>query len=618
MDGIKKYTKEWFTLNGNKDLLEKAKNLEGKGLSDKQSTLSRSVFEGTLEDAQTKLNKLKGESRGIPSAACLQTESYGLENIFNVLDADNDGIVTNEEINDIAALYSEDDSQDDNVLSTEDLEAFYQNAMAAVNSSFETNENETKFNYENGTTLIKTDDNGNIINKEETTKNQDGTTTVKNTNGNNEIIISSYDKDGNLVSKNEDYEGVLNDKTTTYKYNEDGTKTETLDTMGKTVVTKYDKDGNIASKKTEVKYDSDGEIGNTEQRTIGDCWVLAGVNALNFSEKGQQIIKDAITHNDDGSVTVKLVGGDKEYTFSAEEIVLNQYGDGSMAYSSGDTDMNLIEMAISQYRKENYENDEATVIGLDRAHHKPVGATVEDPLSTGMVDEAIYLLTGTNSEYWINPRIINYDKKAEKLLDKVQNNSEDYAATCSFISDDTSITDGKIVDNHVYSIQSVDDDYVYVVNPWDSSKTISYPRDKFVDNLNELSLTDLEEATTASVLDSEKTSAKIEETVIHALGKVDSTLRPKISEGIDKAKDLYEDGKEFVDDAVDKAKDLYEDGKEFVEDVIDKAKDLYEDGKEFVDDKVDKAKDLYEDGKDFVEDKIDDAKSWWKKFKSSF
>lgn len=574
MDGIKKYSKEWFTMNGTENRLNAINNLQdGVGkLAKNKGYIDKSVFVGTKEEVEQKYKSHSSNVHGSPSGTQLCVNNYGLENIMNALDADGDGEITQEEVDAVAALNAKEGSNfEENSLSAADLDILYQNAMAAVDSVLEIDGNVMNFSYADGSkTTLTTDEDDNIIKSKETSVNEDGSKTVKTNNyEKNSQIVSQYDSEGRLLSKEEDYEGQLNDKTTTYSYNDDGSKVKTVDTIGKTTVTNYDTAGKLVSENTEVKYNSDGKIGNTKQQNIGDCWVLAGVNALNFSEKGQQLIKDAITHNDDGSVTVKLVGGGKEYTFSAEEIALNQYEDGSKKYSTGDTDMNLIEMAIGKYRKENYENEEATIIGLDRAHHKPLGATNENPLETGMVDEAVYLLTGTNAEYWIDPRIINADKCAEKLLDKFKDNPEDYAGTCSFKKDDTSITDGKIVDSHVYSIKSIDDENVYIVNPWDSSKTITYPRDKFVDNLNELSLTDLEEATNASVLDSEKTGAKIEETVIHGLGKVDGFVRPKIEKGVEKAKEVASDAKEFVSDAKDVIEEKAGKVKNFFKNIFD-------------------------------------------------
>lgn len=561
MDGIRKYSKEWFTLKG---ISEQQLN-DLQQLSDKKASaygsksLNKSIFEGSLEDVQTKFEDMKSKIRGIPPSTYFQVNAYGLENIFNALDADNDGKVTQDEINDVAALSTKIGEEDDTSFTTDDLDLLYQNAMAAIDSSLEEDGDIMKFAYADGSkTSLVQDKDGNIIKSSTTTVNDDGSKTVSDyDHKTKDNIVTNYDANGRLTSVKEDYEGVLKDKTTTYTYNEDGSKTKTVDTIGKTVTTEYGNDGKFVTKKTDVKYNSDGKIGNTSQEDINDCWVLSGVTSLSYSEKGQEILNKAVTHNDDGSVTVKFVGGGKEYRFSAEEIALNQYEDGEKKYSSGDTDMNILEMAFARYRKENVQNKEASIYPFDRAHNKSIGTTETDPLNNGMTDEAVYLLTGTKAEYWFDPRIVNLEKKGNNLLSKFQNNPENYAAVCSFKADDESITDGTIVDKHVYTIKSVDDDNVYVVNPWDTSKTIPYPRERFMKNVNDISMTDLVEATTAEKLDSEKFGSKVQEKISHGLGKLDYYARPVVSDGIDKAKEVYEDGKEFVEDKVDKAKNLW-------------------------------------------------------------
>ena len=561
MDGIRKYSKEWFTLKG---ISEQQLN-DVQQLSDKKASaygsksLNKSIFEGSLEDVQTKFEDMKSKIRGIPPSTYFQVNAYGLENIFNALDADNDGKVTQDEINDVAALSTKIGEEDDTSFTTDDLDLLYQNAMAAIGSSLEEDGDIMKFAYADGSkTSLVQDKDGNIIKSSTTTVNDDGSKTVSDyDHKTKDNIVTNYDANGRLTSVKEDYAGVLKDKTTTYTYNEDGSKTKTVDTIGKTVTTEYGNDGKFVTKKTDVKYNSDGKIGNTSQEDINDCWVLAGVTSLSYSEKGQEILNKAVTHNDDGSVTVKFVGGGKEYRFSAEEIALNQYEDGEKKYSSGDTDMNILEMAFARYRKENVQNKEASIYPFDRAHNKSIGTTETDPLNNGMNGEAVYLLTGTKAEYWLDPRIVNLEKKGNNLLSKFQNNPENYAAVCSFKADDESITDGTIVDKHVYTIKSVDDDNVYVVNPWDTSKTITYPREQFMKNVNDISMTDLVEATTAEKLDSEKFGSKVQEKISHGLGKLDYHARPVVSDGIDKAKEVYEDGKEFVEDKVDKAKNLW-------------------------------------------------------------
>ena len=326
---------------------------------------------------------------------------------------------------------------------------------------------------------------------------------------------------------------------------------------------------NSQDEELSVKYDSDKQIGDTEQESIGDCWLLAGVNALSYSTKGQEIIKESIKHNDDGSVTVNLAGVGKSYTYSAEEIVAHEYTDKSLSFSTGDIDMNILEMAISEYRKENFDNNQSSFFGLDRAHNKGC-ATTNDPASGGMLDEAVYLLTGTDAKLYFNPRIVDTGKYADKMLDNFQSKPDDYAVVCTFKGENRSL--GDVVTDHVYSIKSVDDDNVYVVNPWDSSKVITYPREDFINNLDSLSSTDLVEATTAKKLDSQKWDNKLVSAISeNILGPADTLLRPTVEDAIEKGKEYVDDVKELVteikngdidwgavaDEAVDDVKDWF-------------------------------------------------------------
>ena len=58
-------------------------------------------------------------------------------------------------------------------------------------------------------------------------------------------------------------------------------------------------------------------------------------------------------------------------------------------------------------------------------------------------------------------------------------------------SENLELENGKIVTKHGYSVVNIDDDYVYVVNPWNSSKTISYPKEDFIKNVDNFAYVDL-------------------------------------------------------------------------------------------------------------------------------
>ena len=283
-----------------------------------------------------------------------------------------------------------------------------------------------------------------------------------------------------------DAPGTVDDKTKTRTYNDDGSYREVVDTIGMTTTTDYNAGGRWTTKTETVKYDSDGIIGDTEQESVGDCWILAGVNSLRETEIGAKILNDSIVQNDDGSVTVLLNGLGQEYTFSPEEIALNQYQTPDKEYSSGDTDMNLIEMAIGKYREELIASGDYTANSRNLDRTAGGNATVEDPLKGGQLDEAIYYLTGIKPSY-------NKDKAGiEDALNTMKNDTEiKYATTVNFLEADPSVTSGKIVTKHAYSLVSVDDDNVYLVNPWHADQVITYPKADFLNNVKRLSITDL-------------------------------------------------------------------------------------------------------------------------------
>lgn len=93
----------------------------------------------------------------------------------------------------------------------------------------------------------------------------------------------------------------------------------------------------------------DGKIGPTEQGRIGDCWLLAQINAIAGTTWGRKAIKQAISVDQNGTCTVYLKGPGKTYTYTPEQI---QKALDSGKYSTGDIDMLLIELAIEDYRIE--------------------------------------------------------------------------------------------------------------------------------------------------------------------------------------------------------------------------------------------------------------------------
>lgn len=489
---IRKYSKEWFTLHKSETQRAGIAGLsEGysKPTTPLGQSIDKSIFIGSKDDMNANLQKAQSNMHGAPTASFTNISAYGAENIFNALDANGDGIVTEQEVNDVAALDTKEFADKENeFLSTADLDLLYENAMAAVNASVIDTGLTKEFHYEDGeVTKLTMDNNGQVSNKLVETQNDDGTKkTVSYYYGNNSTRTTDYDAQGRATKVFYDEDGKKNDYTKTITYEEDGSKTVETDNYTSKVKTVYNADGTLNSKETNWKHNSNGIIDDTRQKSIGDCWVLSGVNALRDSSIGAQILQNSLVQNDDGSVTVKLTGVGKEYTFSAEEIMEHKYQNEKLSYSSGDSDMNLFEMAIGQYRKETIESGDYKKNSRNLDKTAGSDATVNDPLKGGQIDEAIYYITGLKADW-----VANDTESTTAMLDKLQDSTNKYIMTTTFKNADPSVTEGKIVTGHAYSINKVDDDYVYVVNPWNSSVEIPYPKDKYLENAFQVSLTDL-------------------------------------------------------------------------------------------------------------------------------
>ena len=95
------------------------------------------------------------------------------------------------------------------------------------------------------------------------------------------------------------------------------------------------------------------QIENTFQsKTQGDCWLLSDVNALNQTDWGKNIIRNAIIPDNNGGVIIRFPGSpieQKDFQITAQEI---QTAKQSGHYSKGDDDMIALELATEKVAKE--------------------------------------------------------------------------------------------------------------------------------------------------------------------------------------------------------------------------------------------------------------------------
>ncbi len=83
------------------------------------------------------------------------------------------------------------------------------------------------------------------------------------------------------------------------------------------------------------------------QGEIGDCWLLAGINSLSYSKLGENVLKNSIQNNKNGTYTVALKRGKFLICdFTSSDI---KYAKQSGRYSSGDSDVLLMELAVEKF-----------------------------------------------------------------------------------------------------------------------------------------------------------------------------------------------------------------------------------------------------------------------------
>ena len=219
----------------------------------------------------------------------------------------------------------------------------------------------------------------------------------------------------------------------------------------------------------------DMNIGNSMQGEKGDCWLLSTLNSLSYTDSGKNLIKNAITKNDDGSYSIAFKGVNTNVKITQEELDAARK---SGEYAKGDDDVLLFELGYESIINK-IEKGELKIKG------EHPGLSIEEninsgkPLSGGNLEDAIFLLTGKDAVSVFKTSeddLENFDKVLSSLID----NPDKYAAIIGFNAGENplilrDINGNEICTldantNHVFSIKSVDEDGITIVNPWDSSK----------------------------------------------------------------------------------------------------------------------------------------------------
>lgn len=370
-----------------------------------------------------------------------------------------------------------------------------------------------------------------------------------NQNGKLESMDESYYKHG--AKFNDYYEGTnLNNRrgyipSQSTEYEADGKTIKSITTN------KFNKDGVLISEEIKDKNGKvisthdfskiDGKIDTSYQKGRGDCYLLAGVNALNASSAGQKVLKNAITTGKDpktGETTYTVTfPGAKEtreklikmgvpedqiniktsYTYTESEIH-EKAKEAGKKYSAGDKDVLLLEVAYEDMRTDaasDIKNLKMPKINTWKAltdlHLRGLETNSEDTLRGGKGSDVIFMLTGKKS--WEYSTAIKNDtaapvcsidsdlnitlvgdslqitKQQSAKLDSMLNQIEqdykkdgkvdNYAGCVSLLVSNQTVNGQELKGaGHAFSISRVDGDNVYLRNPWDSSKEICMTRDE--------------------------------------------------------------------------------------------------------------------------------------------
>lgn len=235
------------------------------------------------------------------------------------------------------------------------------------------------------------------------------------------------------------------------------------------------------------KKEFDGVVGDSYQSKItGDCWLLTGVNSLMTTSWGKKAVKNAITPDGYGGVTVKFKGSfleQKEFHISAKEI---QNAALSGFYSTGDPDMLAIELAAEKFY------DKAIAKGklyhedyFDKkcGHSTSINGT---PMKLPSYEEYMIeeLLTGAKPITAVGNNEENYWDV--KLLKEISKNKDDYAVQVCFEKWKDLFgqrkEDEPIHGNHAYMIKSINYGVdVTIINPYKTDEEIVLPFDYFLE-----------------------------------------------------------------------------------------------------------------------------------------
>ena len=238
-----------------------------------------------------------------------------------------------------------------------------------------------------------------------------------------------------------------------------------------------------------LKEAPDGNISNIKQGEKDDCWLLSSLYGI--TTHNNAIFKDLIKVDDNGNTTVTLKGPQKEYTITRQEL---ESAIKTQKYATGDIDTIAVEIAFEKFRKENIENNNISSNNFLSMYFLNMYAE-ENYLFAGVPRNAIEVLTGKkvtsltstqNDNYYLENNKLKQGKLDEATVNKHLENPNNLLILS--LSEENSSSLG-----HAYVFKSQDKDYVYLIDPYDTTKTEKITKEDFYKRLLRVDFTDFSE-----------------------------------------------------------------------------------------------------------------------------
>lgn len=417
----------------------------------------------------------------------VKTSNKLMNSIFARVD-NGDGIVSETELDSINRIFKEKDINNNGISENSELEVvaeFSKDTWNYIKSKIQVAEN--LYNDIYAKTSLGLPTTGKNIDKHVKMVNKDNVWTVlkvyqDKTNGEESLFSGIMGEIGLSYEKRASYcKQIMNQLISLYKdqglYTDDIVKefnaelkyqgetwsranAKRLDAIVNKLMLRY----NAVEKKENYlpngKIDKDFSQGNT-----GDCWLLASIKAISRSPRGLKILNDSIKVAPNGNVTVTLKGAGKSYTFTRAEIL------GNKQFSSGDLDVRAIEMAVDRYF-------------TDEKESKNVGGEID--INSNVEDIAYQILTGKGACDHFFFRGSKFDELflhenryeiRQEHIDRFNDKNHIICVSANHNKKDVKVSttkenEGVLTTDHSYAVSRADKNYVYLINPWDTSSEL--------------------------------------------------------------------------------------------------------------------------------------------------